>query len=141
MVVVVVDCKVRSPISGPELRSTSIVAISARCMENDSTFVAPEGVYSVTEEYKPAPSHLHPITPIIPIHPLPPLSHHRSIPRTQGQVLSTTFSNASLVDLLPSFAQFCSTLMVYMVSSGFFELTGPLFPLGGGRPSSNNCTT
>lgn len=38
-------------------------------MENDSTFVAPEGVYSVTEEYKPAPNHLHPITPAVPAHP------------------------------------------------------------------------
>ncbi|KAF7980173.1 hypothetical protein HWV62_39647 [Athelia sp. TMB] len=38
-------------------------------MENDSTFVAPEGVYSVTEEYKPAPSLIHPITPSNPVHP------------------------------------------------------------------------
>jgi hypothetical protein len=29
-------------------------------MENESTFVAPEGVYSVTEELKPSPVHTHP---------------------------------------------------------------------------------
>ena len=28
-------------------------------MENESTFVAPEGVYSVTEEHKPAPLAQH----------------------------------------------------------------------------------
>jgi hypothetical protein len=35
------------------------VGASARstCMENESTFVAPEGVYSVTEELKPSPPH------------------------------------------------------------------------------------
>lgn len=37
--------------------------------ESDSTFVAPEGVYTVTEEYKPAPAHLHPVTANTPIHP------------------------------------------------------------------------
>ena len=36
--------------------------------ENETTFVAPEGVYSVTEEYKPAPVHLHPITNAPPTH-------------------------------------------------------------------------
>lgn len=37
--------------------------------ENESTFVAPEGVYSVTEEYKPAPVLAHPVNSSPPIHP------------------------------------------------------------------------
>jgi hypothetical protein len=37
--------------------------------ENESTFVAPEGVYSVTEEYKPAPLHVHPVNTTPPAHP------------------------------------------------------------------------
>jgi hypothetical protein len=36
--------------------------------ENETTFVAPEGVYSVTEEYKPAPAHLHPVNSAAPAH-------------------------------------------------------------------------
>jgi len=36
--------------------------------ENETTFVAPEGVYSVTEEYKPAPAHLHPVNNTAPAH-------------------------------------------------------------------------
>jgi hypothetical protein len=36
--------------------------------ENETTFVAPEGVYSVTEEYKPAPAHLHPVNNAAPAH-------------------------------------------------------------------------
>jgi hypothetical protein len=36
--------------------------------ENETTFVAPEGVYSVTEEYKPAPPHLHPVNNAAPLH-------------------------------------------------------------------------
>src|SRR5215471_15630779 len=37
-------------------------------MENESTFVAPEGVYSLTEEHKPSPLHTNPINnpPIYP---------------------------------------------------------------------------
>ena len=37
--------------------------------ENESTFVAPEGVYSVTEEYKPVPIHIHSVNNAAPIHP------------------------------------------------------------------------
>ena len=37
--------------------------------ESETTFVAPEGVYSVTEEYKPAPAHLHPVSNSAPPHP------------------------------------------------------------------------
>ena len=36
--------------------------------ENETTFVAPEGVYSVTEEYKPAPAHLHTVNNAAPTH-------------------------------------------------------------------------
>src|ERR1700720_1882879 len=38
-------------------------------MENEATFVAPEGVYSITEEYKPLPSLVQPVNNAAPIHP------------------------------------------------------------------------
>lgn len=34
-------------------------------MENELTFVAPEGVYSVTEEHKPTPFNAHIVTPVL----------------------------------------------------------------------------
>lgn len=37
--------------------------------ENESTFVSPEGIYSVTETYNPAPVHVHPVNVQPPVHP------------------------------------------------------------------------
>ena len=37
--------------------------------ENESTFVSPEGIYSVTETYNPAPVHVHPVNVQPPSYP------------------------------------------------------------------------
>lgn len=37
--------------------------------ENESTFVSPEGIYSVTETYNPAPVHVHPVNVQSPLYP------------------------------------------------------------------------
>lgn len=60
-------------------------------MDNESTFVAPEGVYSVTEEHKPTTLGLHTVNAIPSLHPTKLTSAVVKYPSTKGtntQVLS-----------------------------------------------------